>query len=103
MTIVLKPGTRLRSMTCATEVIVVRGSGDADVRCGGKSMVEIADDRGAAGAPAAPFDQGTAMGKRYVDADATLELLCTKPGAGSLALGEELLVMKGAKPLPSSD
>ena len=43
------------------------------------------------------------MGKRYVDGDATLELLCTKPGSGSLSLGDELLVVKGAKPLPASD
>jgi hypothetical protein len=103
MTIVLKPGTRLRSTTCTTEVIAVRGSGEADVRCGGLPMVDVADERDPEGAPAAPFDRGTAMGKRYVDSGATLELLCTKPGAGSLSLGEDLLVVKGAKPLPSSD
>jgi hypothetical protein len=101
--IVLKPGTRLRSVTCTTEVIVVRGSRDADVRCGGVPMVDMASDRGSEGAPAAPFDQGTAMGKRYVDDGATLELLCTKPGAGSLSFGEAPLVVKGAKPLPASD
>jgi hypothetical protein len=103
MTIVLKPGTRLRSMTCTTEAIVVRGSGDVDVRCGGVPMVDMESDRESDGAPAAPFDQGTVMGKRYVDGDATLELLCTKPGVGSLSLGDELLVVKGAKPLPASD
>jgi hypothetical protein len=103
MTIVLKPGMRLRSTTCATEVIVVRGSGEADVRCGGVPMVDIADQHASETAPASPFDQGTAMGKRYVDDGATLELLCTKPGAGSLSLGEALLVVKGAKPLPASD
>jgi hypothetical protein len=103
MTILLKPGTRLRSTTCTTEIIAVRGSGEVDVRCGGSPMVDVADERDLEGVPTAPFDQGTAMGKRYVDPAATLELLCTKPGAGSLSLGEDLLVIKGAKPLPSSD
>ena len=46
---------------------------------------------------------GTQIGKRYVDEAGTLELLCTKPGEGSLALGEEQLSLKEAKPLPSSD
>ena len=32
-----------------------------------------------------------------------IELLCTKPGAGSLSLGDAALLVKGAKPLPSSD
>ena len=38
MAIALKPGTRLRSVTCDTEVIVVRGAGDADLRCGGEPI-----------------------------------------------------------------
>jgi hypothetical protein len=32
-----------------------------------------------------------------------LELLCTKPGHGTLAAGGMALTVKGAKPLPSSD
>ena len=47
--------------------------------------------------------EGTQIGKRYVDEGGTLELLCTKPGEGSLALGDQLLSLKEAKPLPSSD
>ena len=43
------------------------------------------------------------MGKRYVDEAGDLELLCTKPGEGSLTLAETPLTVKGAKPLPSSD
>jgi len=46
---------------------------------------------------------GTQIGKRYVNAAGDLELLCTKPGTGSLAAGGAPLVVKGAKPLPSSD
>jgi hypothetical protein len=43
------------------------------------------------------------MGKRYVSESGDLELLCTKPGDGSLGLGDTLLNTKDAKPLPSSD
>jgi hypothetical protein len=43
------------------------------------------------------------MGKRYVDPDETVEVLCTKPGAGSLGIGDALLDLKEAKPLPASD
>jgi hypothetical protein len=103
MSVVLKPGTRLRSVTCATEVVVVKApAGEVDVRCGGASMVPMGED--AAGTdPAAPFDQGTLVGKRYVTDDDSLELLCTKAGAGSLSAGDAPLEVKGAKPLPSSD
>ena len=102
MSVVAKPGARLRSVTCATEVVVVKGSGDVDLRCGGEPMVP-SDDATTAGAPAAPFDEGTLVGKRYVTEDEAVELLCTKPGSGSLSLGDTALLVKGAKPLPSSD
>ena len=46
---------------------------------------------------------GTQIGKRYVNEAGDLELLCTKPGDGSLALSGAELTIKGAKPLPSSD
>ena len=46
---------------------------------------------------------GTALGKRYANEAGDLELLCTKPGEGTLASGEAALTVKGAKPLPSSD
>ena len=46
---------------------------------------------------------GSALGKRYVSQAGDLEVLCTKPGQGSLALGGTLLALKEAKPLPSSD
>ena len=35
---------------------------------------------------AADFSAGTLMGKRYVDADGAYELLCVKPGKGSLSV-----------------
>ena len=103
MSVVPKPGVRLRSVTCSTEVVVVKGGGDeVDLRCGGEPMVPVGQDA-TAGEPAAPFDEGTLVGKRYVTDDESIEVLCTKPGAGSLSLGDTALLVKGAKPLPSSD
>ena len=43
------------------------------------------------------------MGKLYVNEEGSLELLCTKPGEGSLAVGGTAMAIKGAKPLPASD
>jgi hypothetical protein len=104
MVVVAKPGARLRSVTCSTEVVVVRGDGQgADLRCGGQPMVDVADTDAATAEVAAPFDGGSLMGKRYVNEDETLEVLCTKAGAGSLSVGEDALAVKGAKPLPASD
>ena len=47
--------------------------------------------------------EGTQVGKRYADPDSGLEVLCTKAGDGSLALGGTRLALTDAKPLPSSD
>lgn len=96
----MKPGTKLKSVVCDTEVMVIRGSG-MTVECGGKPMApERPIDRQALD-PA--FADGTRMGKRYVDAAGTTELLCVKPGQGSLSIGGVALQVKEAKPLPSSD
>jgi hypothetical protein len=96
----MKPGTKLKSTVCSTEVMVIRGSGVV-VECGGAPM---ADERPAElGAIKPAFAQGTQIGKRYVDAAGTLELLCVKHGPGSLSVGGVALQLKDAKPLPASD
>jgi hypothetical protein len=97
----LKAGARLRSNTCTTEVIVVKAPADEyDVRCGGEPMVSVAE--ASEGLPVnSGFARGTLVGKRY--GDENIELLCTKPGSGSLSIGEVDLEVKGAKALPSSD
>lgn len=46
---------------------------------------------------------GTTIGKRYVDATGTLELLCTASGAGELTCDGAPMTIKTAKPLPASD
>jgi hypothetical protein len=98
----LKPGLRLQSAVCDTQVVVVRGGGEIDIRCGGAAMAPLGDEL-----ERQPLDDahagGTLMGKRYADEDSGLELLCTKPGAGALSIGDVPLPMKQAKPLPSSD
>lgn len=100
----LKIGSRLKSTACTTEVVVVRApDGDVDVCCGGAAMMLLADEPGAPNTPAAGFDGGSQVGKRYEDLDVGVELLCTKPGAGSLSVGDVLIPVKQAKPLPSSD
>jgi hypothetical protein len=96
----MKPGSKLKSAVCDTEVMVIKGS-NVVVECGGAPM---ADDRPAERAPINPaFAEGTKMGKRYVDAAGSVELLCVKAGQGSLAIAGAVLLLKDAKPLPSSD
>ena len=100
----LRPGSRLRSAVDATEVVVVKPPAEpVDLRCGGHPMVPLGSDGGAGATPSPDHAGGTLLGKRYVDADQTLEVLCTKPGDGSLSVGDEPLQVKEAKPLPASD
>ncbi len=96
----MKPGTKLKSTVCDTEVMVIRGS-EGQVECGGAPMAE--ERPGEAGEVDANFAEGTQMGKRYVDEAGTIELLCVKPGKGSLSVDGTALQLKDAKPLPSSD
>jgi hypothetical protein len=99
----LKAGSRWQSAVCSTEVMVVLApDGEAELTCGGAPVIEMGADK-PGGSPADGADGGTQIGKRYVDEAASLEVLCTKPGDGALGLGGELLKVKGAKPLPSSD
>jgi hypothetical protein len=96
----MKPGTRLKSQADDTEVMVIR-SADGTIECGGAPMAEA---KPTDPLPlAADFSAGTLMGKRYVDADGQYELLCVKPGKGSLSVDGVALVTKDAKPLPASD
>lgn len=96
----MKAGTRLKSAVCDTEVMVIRGA-DVVVECGGAPMAEARPASREAINPA--FATGTLIGKRYVDSAGTVELLCVKPGQGSLSIGGVALQVKEAKPLPASD
>ncbi|MDP6981086.1 MAG: hypothetical protein QF570_21195 [Myxococcota bacterium] len=98
----LKAGTRLKSAVCNTEVMIVAAPKDeVEVTCGGAPLVAMGEEGG--GTIADDAKEGTQIGKRYVNEAGDLEILCTKPGEGSLAAGGTALTIKGAKPLPSSD
>ena len=104
MSLILKPGTRLFSVVCTTEMIVVKASGDpVDLTIGGAPPVTVASERSGGGEVEEGHGGGSPIGKRYVDATGSVELLVTKPGDGVAAIGGELLTLKDAKPLPASD
>ena len=99
----IKNGTRLQSQVCDTQVIVVKAADSLDdLRCGGQPMLPLDAERSADTALDPAFADGSTMGKRYVD-DAGAEVLVTKAGAGTLAVGQTALSLKEAKPLPASD
>lgn len=99
----LRPGMRLRSSVCDTEVVVVKApSAPVELSCGGQPMREPGEVQDSpTGEPT--VTGGTLLGKRYEHEDTGLELLCTKAGAGALTVSGEPLGLKAPKPLPSSD
>lgn len=104
MPIALKPGARVFSAVCATEMITVKApAGEVDLTIGGTPPVSSAADRDGSGSVAEGHGGGVAMGKRYVDDADSIELLCTKAGDGVPAIGGALLVLKETKALPASD
>ncbi len=98
--VAMKAGSKLKSAVCDTEVMVIKAQ-DQLIECGGHAMLETAP--GEKGLVDPNFADGSKVGKRYVNADGSIELLCVNAGAGSLAIGGEKLNTKEAKPLPSSD
>lgn len=99
----IKNGTRLQSQVCDTQVIVVRSADSLDdLRAGGAPMVPLDASKDDAAALDPAFSDGNVMGKRYVD-DNGAEVLVTKAGKGTLAVGDTPLNLKEAKPLPASD
>ena len=100
--ITLKAGGRFKSAVCDTQVMVIKApAGEFELQCGGSDMVAPA--AAAAGTLDPTVSGETLIGKRYVNADESLELLCTKGGKGSLGFDGTPLEIKQAKQLPSSD
>jgi hypothetical protein len=100
-----RPGQVLASPVDATTVIVVRAPDrDIDLTCAG---VEMWDPKGEGEGPGGTADPaqlaGSQLGKRYADEELGLELLCTKPGAGTLAVNGAPLAVMSPKMLPASD
>jgi hypothetical protein len=99
----IKNGTRLQSQVCDTQVIVVRSADSLDdLRAGGAPMVPLDGEKAADATLDPALSDGNVMGKRYVD-DNGAEVLVTKAGQGTLAVGDTPLSLKEAKPLPASD
>ena len=98
----LRPGDQLASTVCTTRVVVVRApaQGHPVIACDGVPMVPAAS---AQPVPPGGSDAVTLIGKRYVDAGGTLELLCTSSGPGELSCDGVPMTLKAAKPLPASD
>jgi hypothetical protein len=98
----VRAGTRWRSAVCETEVVVVRAPHEGlELGCGGAALLPIDTARPDGAEPAPGLSGGTELGKRYGGED--YELLCTKPGAGTLTVDGEPMPMKAPKSLPSSD
>ena len=99
-----KPGTRWKSAVSDTEVVIVSGPNTAiSLQCGGHDVVPLGDEAPSGLTMDPAFAEASLIGKRYVHEPSDLEVLCTKGGAGTLAVDGEPLALKGAKPLPSSD
>jgi len=70
-----KPGTKLSSTVCKTQIMALRvPAEELEISCGGAPMqvgdpAELGDMSGE--------NSGTLVGKRYTDADETMEFLCT--------------------------
>jgi hypothetical protein len=98
----LRPGVQLASTVCTAKVVVIRVPAGRRplIACGGSPMVAAAS---AQPPPAGEAGAATLIGKRYVDAAGTVELLCTSSGAGELSCDGAPMTLKAAKPLPASD
>lgn len=100
----LKPGSRWKSAVCDTEVVVVRPpKTPVSLECGGHGMVPHATAKPEGLVLSADHSGGSQMGKRFADEETGAEFLCTKGGAGSLAIDGRAIAAKDAKKLPASD
>jgi hypothetical protein len=100
----LKPGSRWKSAVCDTEAVIVRPPKSAvTLECGGHPMQPHGSGAPAGATLSPDFSAGSLAGKRYSDADTGIEVLCTKPGAGSFSLDGRAIGEKEAKKLPASD
>ena len=96
-----KPGSRWQSASGRGEFVVVRPpAGSGELTCG-DAAVQPHGSPVAPGQADVPGD-ATVTGKRYIEAESGIEILCTRSG-GALVFGGRSLSPKDAKPLPASD
>ena len=100
----LDPGQKVQSAVCGARFVVIRAPAEeVDLRCGGLPVLAVGGPQGQPGPPRGTASgQGALLGKRYAH-DCGVELLCVAPGTTLPSVGEEILILKSAKPLPASD
>lgn len=99
----LAAGTRLKSTVCTAEIMIIAApDGEVDLTCGGAPMTD-GDGNQNGGSLHQDHAAGTTLGKRYISEEGDLEILCVKPGEGSLAVAGTALKLKEAKKLPKTD
>ncbi|MGB0908417.1 MAG: hypothetical protein ACPGVT_13065 [Maricaulaceae bacterium] len=98
---IYKPGTKLTSSVCKTQIMALRiPTSELEITCGGAPMqVGEPSELGVISGD----NTGSLVGKRYVDEGETMEFLCTRGGDGSVSVNGVALGVKQAKQLPSSD
>jgi len=97
----LKPGKQLRSAASTAELIVIRvPAGDVQLRI---DDGPLGPDEESLSASPDGSEHAIQLGKRYTAEELGVELLCTRPGSGSLTCNGQAMTVKGAKPLPASD
>ncbi|TVZ07441.1 hypothetical protein EAS64_04595 [Trebonia kvetii] len=106
----MKPGSRWRSAVCDTEVVVVRApAGPVTFHIGGAEVIpaDAGQDRpgrNRGGAqPDAALAGGTLLGKRYTDEATGLQVLCVKPGEGTITVDGRPATVVAPRQLPASD
>jgi hypothetical protein len=102
----MKTGQQMKSVVCSGKVIVLRAPKDQTIvlSCGGAPMVDAKSDAAQDKQVADPaLLGGSIMGKRYVDQEADVHLLCVTAGEGTLTVNGRPLEIEVAKQLPSSD
>lgn len=98
---IYKPGTKLSSTVCKTQIMALRVPAvELEISCGGAPM-QVGDP--AELGVMSGENSGTMVGKRYTDAEEIMEFLCTRGGEGSIAIDGYVIDIKAAKKLPSSD
>lgn len=98
----LKPGLRLKSAVCDGEAMIVKAI-DVTLTCGGVPMLAADETAPADAQPDPEHMYQCLIGKRYVNEDGSLEVLCVKGGEGSFGYDGQMLMGKETKRLPSSD
>jgi hypothetical protein len=103
-TMELKPGSRWQSAVCDTEVVVVRPpASPVAFHIGGAGALPAGAGQPTKTGPDAALADGTLLGKRYADEATGLQLLCTRPGIGTITIDGRKVTVVAPRQMPASD